>query len=127
MFIGTKEIKITLDKDEKNLSVEFVDDNNSVVINKELFDLIKSETKGTGNVTDNINDLFARKFLAELAYYDLGFYFCRNIANSIEVLAHNLREELLRSTFNCSGGDDINLRLLTKIKTSSSPIEDKVV
>lgn len=104
-----------MDKDDKNVSVEF-DDSTSIVINKELLDLIKTEEKGNGNVTDNINDFFARKFLAELAYYNLGYYFSRNVASSIEVLAHNLREELLKKTFNCSGGDDISLKLLTDLK-----------
>jgi hypothetical protein len=115
MFIGSKEVKVTMPKGEKELSVEF-DDETSTVINKELYDLIKSEEKGAGNVTDNVNDFFARKFLAELAYYELGHYFVRNVANSMEVLAHNLREELFKKTFNCTGGDDINLKLLTSVK-----------
>lgn len=115
MFIGSKEVKVVMDKDEKNVSVDF-DDNTSTTINKELFELIKSEEKGNGNVTDNVNDFFARKFLAELAYYELGYYFSRNVSSAMEVLAHNLREELLKKTFNCTGGDDINLRLLTDIK-----------
>ena len=47
MFIGDKEIKMTTEKDEKTITVEFAGDP-AVTINKELFDLIKSEEKGKG-------------------------------------------------------------------------------
>jgi hypothetical protein len=115
MFIGSKEIKVQMDKDEKNFSLEF-DDGSTTVINKELLALIQTEEKGDGNITDNINNYFARKFLAELAYYDLGYYFTTNVGTAIEVLAHNLRERLISDTFGCTGGSDINLRLLTGVK-----------
>lgn len=114
MFIGSKEIKVQLDKDEKNVSLEF-DDGSHTDINKELLLLIQSDVKGDGNVTDNINNFFARKFLAELAYYDLGYYFSSNVGTAIEVLAHNLREKLISDTFSCSGGSDISLKLLVKL------------
>lgn len=116
MFIGDKEIKMTTEKDEKTITVEFANDP-SVTINKELFDLIKSEEKGNGSITDNINHYFGRKFLAELAYYGLEHYFATSTGVAMETLAHNLREELFRKTFNCSGGDAININLLLGVDT----------
>lgn len=119
MFIGDKEIKMVNEKDEKTVVLEFVGDP-SVTINKDLFDLIKSEEKGNGNVTDNINAYFSRKFLAELAYYNLNYYFVGGTAVAMETLAHNLREELLSKTFNCNGANDISVQHLLGIDTTSA-------
>lgn len=114
MFIGTKEIKVILDnEDGKSVDIEFVEaENPSVKLNKELFDLIKSEEKSTGNITDQVNHYFAKKFVAELAYYGLEFYSASNIGTAMGVLAHNLREDLFRKTFDCDGADSVSLRLL---------------
>lgn len=112
MFIGNKEIKMELDQENGvDVKIEFSDDT-SVIINKELFNLIKSEEKNDGNVSDNINHYFAKKFVAELAFYGLDFYFANNVGIAMGTLAHNLRESLLSKTFNCTGGDSINLKLL---------------
>ena len=114
MFIGAKEIKMTTEKDETKIVLEFLDEP-SIIMNKELFDLIKSEEKGNGNVTDNINNHFARKYLAELAYYDLDYYFSGSVALATETLAHNLREELFARAFGSTGANDIKLiKLLDK-------------
>lgn len=118
MFIGDKEVKMTTEKDEKTIVVEFSGDP-SITINKELFDLIKSDEKGNGNVTDNINAYFARKFLAELAYYNLEYCFAGSTGIAMETLAHNLREELFRKTFNCGGANNINISNLLNVDTTS--------
>jgi len=114
MFIGSKKIEGTFELENNMIKVEF-DDNSSTEINKELLELIQSEEKGDGNIVDTINHYFATKFVAELAMYDLGYYFTSGIATSMQVLSHNLREQLFRKTFSCTGADDINLRLLTKL------------
>lgn len=116
MFIGDKEIKMTTEKDEKTIVVEFATDP-AVTINKELFDLIKSEEKGNGNVTDNVNAYFSRKFLAELAYYNLDYYFAGSVGIAMETLSHNLREELFAKTFACSGANDIKITKLLGVDT----------
>lgn len=113
MFIGNKRIKVVLDDKDGMVKVDFGD--SSTLINKDLLELIQTKEEGKGNVTDNVNDYFARKFLAELAYYGLGFYFSGSVGIAMQTLSHNLREELFRDTFKCTGADDINLKLLLKL------------
>ena len=116
MFIGAKEIKMVMEKDEKTVEVEF-SDGKKTEINKDLLELIQTEVEGTGEVTDNVKDYFARKFLAELAYYDLKYYFAGYVSTAMDVLSHNLREELLAKTFGCTGGDDIPLIKLASVNS----------
>ena len=55
-----------------------------------------------------------------MAYYGLDFYFVGNVGQSMGVLVHNLREELFRETFDCSGGDAIPLnKLITNDEDNS--------
>lgn len=115
MFIGSKKIEGTFELENDKVKVEF-DDSSSVEINKKLLELIQHKEKGEGGINDAINHYFSTKFVSELAMYDLGYYFTTSVSTSMQVLSHNLREQLFRNTFNCSGGDDINLRLLTKIE-----------
>lgn len=111
MFIGSKEIRATFDDANDMLKVE-LDDDSTTLINKDLLALIQTEEKGDGNITDSINHYFATRFLAELAMYDLNYYFIDNVGTAMSVLAHNLREELIKKTFDCSGGNDIRLKTL---------------
>lgn len=113
MFIGSKEIKATFEDVDNNVKIE-LDDGYSTVINKDLLALIQTEEKGDGNITDCVSHYFATKFLAELSFYGLNFYFAPNVGTHMGTLAHNLREELFRRTFTCTGADDISLRLLLK-------------
>lgn len=109
MFIGDKKIKKVSDEDgEGNVIVEFKHEP-SVEIKKKLFDQIVKDKQGRGNITDAINFLFAVKFLMELSENGLEFYFVDGIGVSMKTLAHNLREELFRKTFDCTGGDAIAL------------------
>ena len=111
MYIGNQEVKMTMPEGKTLLKVEF-DDKSSTVINKELFDLIKSEEKGVGNVTDNVNHYFSKKFIAELSMYDLEFYFAGSVGTAMGVLVHNLRENLFQTTFKCGSTDNIGLKKL---------------
>jgi len=113
MFIGNKEVR-TKDLENGKVLVIVLEDKSEIEINKELYDIIVTEKVGDGTIMDNINNYFARKFVAELAYFDLEFYMVANIAQSMGVLVHNLREELLRKTFSCQGGDTISLKKLLK-------------
>lgn len=107
MYIGSLEIK--KEKIDGDFVTVTMKDKSSFVVHKELLEKIKTDEKGNGNVTDIINDYFSRKFLAELAYYDLDYMFAMNVGQGIATLAHNLREGLISRTFNCSGGDTIKL------------------
>ena len=121
MYIGNQKIK------SEEANGDMVDiimkDKTTFTINKELLEQIKTDSNGEGSVTDNVNNYFARKFIAELAYYNLDFYFVGNIGQSMGVLVHNLREELFRNTFDCSGGDGIALNKLIENNedTDSNP------
>ena len=110
MYIGNKKINSS-ELDENTILVK-LKDNTETKISKELFDIIATEEKGDGTIMDNINNYFAKKFVAELAYYNLDFYMVQNVAQAMGVLSHNLREGLIRKTFNCSGGDTIPLNKL---------------
>lgn len=115
MYIGDKKIKAQFEQENKtDLKLEF-DDGSDVVINAKLFDLIKSKVKNDGNITDSINHYFAKKFVAELAYYNLDFYFANNIGVAMGTLSHNLREELFKKAFDCSGAETIKLGLLLSL------------
>jgi len=110
MYIGNN--KITFSELDENTILVKLKDNSETKISKELFDIIATEKKGDGTIMDNINNHFAKKFVAELAYYNLDFYMVSNVAQSMGVLTHNLREVLLRKTFECSGGETIPLNKL---------------
>lgn len=113
MYIGEKKVQSTFEKEDgKKLQVSFEDDNPDIIITKQLFNNIVTENQGQGGITDTINHYFATKFLYELAEEEFEYYMVENIAMSMRTLAHNMREDLLRKTFNCSGGDAINLKTL---------------
>lgn len=115
MYIGEKKIQSTFEQDNgKKLRVSFEDDSQEIVLTKSLFDNLVSKTKGQGGVTDNINHYFATKFLYELSAEEFEYYMVDNIAVAMRTLAHNMREDLIRETFQCSGGDAINLKLLVE-------------
>jgi hypothetical protein len=113
MFIGDKEIRGVIAKDDGLAEVTF-EDNSTVTINKELLDNITSEAKGNGNITDAVYHYFATRFLADLSYYGLEYYAVEGVAVAMRVLAHNLREEAIKKAFGCSGGDAIRLNKLTE-------------
>ena len=82
-----------------------------VTLESSLYALVSSEAPMKGaSVTDVIIHTISVKFLQELASYNLDYYFIKTIGTKLEVLAHNLSEDLLRRTFYCSGGDSIALR-----------------
>jgi len=108
-FIGDREIKSFEAKgDGSTVSVEFVD-GFKTTLSGTLFFYIKSEEKGNGGITDQINHYFAKKFIAELAEEGLEYYFVDNIGMAMKVLAHNLREEAIKKAFDGHGGDSIPL------------------
>lgn len=108
MYIGEKEIKATFPDGEKDLKVELAD-GGTIIINKELFDLIKSEKKGEGDITDHVRDYFARKFVTEMAYYGLTYAFVSVIGNGMDNIIWNLRENAIKKAFDCPGSTEIKL------------------
>jgi hypothetical protein len=111
MFIGKEEIKSVSEGKDGNVILDLGDEN-TLVMNNELFESIKSEEEGIGGIEDNINHYFATKFLIELSTYGLKYYHIENISLKLENLGHNLREALVAKTFNCGGLRDFDVKLL---------------
>jgi len=114
IYIGEVEIKKVIDKNDTEVTLEFEDDIPNLDINKELFENLKKDKVGRGTITDNVNHLIATKFLMELSDYGLEYYMVENVTTAMKVLAHNMREDLIRKTFDCSGGDAILLSKLVE-------------
>jgi hypothetical protein len=107
-FIGNKEIEKHSNISATQVEVK-VKDGEPFVIHKDIYDGIVTDELGEGTITDNVNNYFARKFLAELAHYDLDFYFSKQIGMKLEILAHNLREQKIAEKFDAVTSDSIKL------------------
>jgi len=125
MYIGDKKINKIVRNNNK-VKIEFKEAP-EIELNEELFDKIVSEEKGQGNVTDAINHYLATKILYDLAQYDLDFYMINTISVAIQTLAHNLREDLFRDTFGCSGGDAMNLKFLIDKDYARNKISERII
>ncbi len=110
-FIGNKKIKKTEVLTNGKINV-IMAEGEPFEISEKIFNGIKTEKVGQGNITDNINSFFARKFLAELALEDLDFSFAKNVGMSLEILAHNLREQKISESFKAPSSDNIKLSQL---------------
>ena len=121
MYIGSKKIKEIV-QDEKGTHLTFKDEP-SISLSTKLYDLIVSETKGEGNATDAVNHYFSAKFVSELAEYDLDYYMVEGIGIAMRTLTHNLRENLMRNVFDCSGGDAMNLKYLVDEDYAKEEVE----
>ena len=113
-FIGNQ--KIREEKIDGENTIVKLKDNSEFTINSQLLEKVKKEEKGNGNVTDSISDYFSRKFLAELAYYDLDYTFAMSIGSGIATLAHNLRENSIGKAFDCSCSETIKIKKITDEK-----------
>ena len=112
MFIGNSEIDSVLYNDEDDqVTVMFKDDkeHGSITIHKDILNMVQSTVAQDGNIHDLIAHQMAKRFIAELASYDLEFYTVENIASAMRVLAHNLREEAIGKAFACTGALDMKL------------------
>lgn len=111
-YIGQYKIKGEQVNEDGTMTIRFKD-HEEVVFTRNLYELVVSqEPLKNASVTDAVTHVIAVKFLDELAGYNLDYYFVKTIGTKLEVLAHNLREDLIRRTFDCSGGDAISLRKL---------------
>jgi len=125
-YIGELKIRDITHEEKDKVIISFKDNHPDIALKGDLYEKIITEEKGKGNVTDNINHLLAAKFLLVLADYGLDYFMVDMVAVAMRTLAHNLREELLRKTFNCGGGDEIPLELLIKdSENEESKTEDK--
>ena len=108
MFIGDKSIKDTSEDGDFRI-VNFVDEAMPVRLHKDIYEKVVSEVENKGTVQDIVFYHLARKFLAELALYGMEFYAVEGVGTSMQVLAHNLREEEIAKKFNCKSPYNIRL------------------
>ena len=93
MFIGELEVTDIV-KSGESLEIHFEGEHPSVTLRESLYDIIKSEEKRAGNISDVVNHVLSTKFLSEMADFGLEFYAVEGVGTAMRVLAHNLREEL---------------------------------
>lgn len=114
MFIGKHQVttEAYLDGEDGKTRVElhFEDskgDDGAVkqptVMRKELYDMIKSEVAGEGDVTDRVRHFFCSKFLAELGEYELSCYMVGVVTRGMDNLILNVQEAAISKKFDCQG------------------------
>lgn len=111
-YIGNQKIVNEIEKD--GMVEVTLKDKTSFEMNKELLEKIKIEKNGNGNITDVVSDYFSRKFLAELAYYDLDYMFALSASSGVATLAHNLRENAIGKAFDCNSSETMKLSKIVK-------------
>jgi hypothetical protein len=110
-YIGELSIR-QAQQDGDNVIVTFKKEHPEITIDEKLYNEIKSESKGRGNVTDVVSHLLATKLLMQLAEYNLEYYMIDTVGTKAKVLAHNLREDIFSKAFNCQGTDEIKIKQL---------------
>ena len=108
MWIGERKIKGAQELGDKVLVM--FKDNSDITINKNLFDIIQSEEKKQGLITDVVRHVLSTKYLSDMADYGLDFGMTAHIGQGIQTLAHNLRESAIGKKFNCAGANEIPLK-----------------
>ena len=109
MWIGEKKIKGVLDVEDGYVKVGFKDNAPDAILKKNLYDMIITEEKRNGTVTDVVRKVLAFKFLEEMANLGLEFYMAEHVGQGIATLAHNMREEVVAKKFGCKSLLDIKL------------------
>ena len=110
-FIGEKGIK-----EVSNIEDDYVDitleDSQTVKLKKSLFEIIKAEKRGVGNVTENINAALGREILEIMANYGLECDDISRVVNAAGNIAHNLREVKIGEMFSCNSSGSIKISKL---------------
>ena len=110
-WIGERKIKAVVELGDGRVTIGFKDQGETTM-NKNLYELVKTEDRRNGNVTDLVYHTLATKILMELAEYGLEFYAAEQIGVALHTLAHNLREEKIGKAFDCKGANDIKISKL---------------
>ena len=109
-FVGDKEVK-HFERGDDSTTVHFVDDTEAI-INNELLDMILSDVKREGGVTDAVRHVLSAKFVSEMADLGLEYYMVENVTSGMGTLIHNLREVEIGKAFECTSGIDMKLSKL---------------
>ena len=109
-YIGEREIKEIEHKDDEAI-ITFVEGEPSTM-SETLLDLVITEEKKEGLVTDVVRMKLAVKFLTELADLGLENNMVEQVSVGMQTLVHNLREEAIGKAFGCHGALDIKLAKL---------------
>ena len=107
-YLGNEEVEFI--EGESEISKVHLKDNKIIELHKDLVEHIVSEKPNEGTLTDLVSHYLSKKFLIEMAYYDLDFYMTESVGTGIKVLAHNLREDAISKAFDCQGALNIKLK-----------------
>ena len=108
MFIGTKEIK---EEKEEGDAVELVfSDEQKLTINKNLYDLIKTETSREGNITDCVRLEVSKICVAKMAEFNLDINMAEQIAMGITNIVNNALEEATSKKFEVKNTREIKIK-----------------
>ena len=108
-YIGSKKIKDQLvDKATKEVILTMDDDTN-FRMHQELFEIVGTDKKAEGEVTDVVRAHLAKEVLAKLAYYGLDYNMAVHVAQGIQTLVHNLREEAIQKKFGVDSSNSIKI------------------
>lgn len=106
MFIGSR--KITKEEAIENdlVRVTFKD---GAIINfqKDLLEMIKTETEQKGDIMDMVKYELSKKFMAQLAYYRLSVFTGEHVANGLINLIKNSSNIAIAKKFGVDSPEDI--------------------
>ncbi len=110
IYIGENKVmgEFQVEGDESKVKLAF-EGHPEITISRALYDLVKADQKYNGNVTDRICTTLATKFLSEMGKYGLEYNMIINVANFMQNLGHNLREELIKKKFG-KGSNDLDIK-----------------
>ena len=90
-----------------------------VSMNYDLFQMIILDHQTEGDITDVVNNRIAGKFLAEMAGYDLEYYFVGLVSTAMQTLAHNLREIKIAEAFGVQHTNQVSIKKLLDEKKAN--------
>lgn len=113
MFVGkhevTQEIYSESEDGKTRVQLHFGDSSEGgeskqpITLRKELYDVIKSETKGEGDVTDRVRHFLCSKFLHEMAELELNCFMIGVVTRGMDNLILNAQEASVSKKFDCDG------------------------
>lgn len=114
MYIGDLEIKKSM---EDNNVVEVTLENDEIIrMNKDLFEMIQTETKVNQPYHYLINSVLATKFLEQMAGYGLEYKYVSPVAQAMVNLSFNLRDDSVAKKYGVEHPDEIQINDILKTK-----------
>ena|SRR3990167_6149130 len=101
MFIGEKEVnEVSVDNETGIVQISFKEkDSSPIKMKKELYEMIQSDQKGMGGVTDMVRAALCSMFVKQMALLGLEYHMIEHVAIGVSTFAHNLREKKMAEKF----------------------------